>query len=101
MITRAIEPALFTALRVGFEAGIQGDAPPISALQLGQIRSALAAGVSAARRGRPILMVLESTADLYALSDCFAVGGEDHPQVTEAQWDAINELLDKAASAGD
>jgi hypothetical protein len=36
---------------------------------------------------------LESIAELYALGDCFAVGGEGHPRVTYAQWDAINALI--------
>jgi hypothetical protein len=43
--------------------------------------------------------MLESIADLYALGDCFAVGGEGHPRVTDAQWDAINALIDQAARA--
>jgi hypothetical protein len=42
---------------------------------------------------------LESTDELYALGDCFAVGGEGHPHVTDAQWDAINALIDQAARA--
>ena len=78
-----------------------GEAPPISVPQLERIRAALAAGAGAQRRGRPILVILESTTDLYAMGDCFSVGGEDHPEVTETQWNEINVLLDKAASPGD
>ena len=39
----------------------------------------------------------KSIAELYALGDCFAVGGEGHPHVTDAQWDAINALIDQTA----
>ena len=37
-------------------------------------------------------------AELYALGDCFAVGGEGHPRVTEDQWDEINALIDQAVN---
>jgi DNA primase len=40
---------------------------------------------------------LAEIAELYALGDCFAVGGEGHPRVTDAQWDAINALIDQTA----
>ena len=77
MITLAFEQALFAALRAGFECAVRSDAPPISAPQLGRIRPALAAGAAAARRGRPILVRLESAADLYALGDC-SVAPDNH-----------------------
>ena len=61
----------------------------------------VAAAAVTAPRGRPILVRLESTDELYALGlgDCFAVGGEDHPCVTDAQSDEINALIDQAARA--
>ena len=75
-------------------------APPISALQFGRVRSALAGAVAAALPRRSVIVILESAGDLYALGDCFAVGGEGHPRVTNLQWDAINELVDQAAGGG-
>ena len=100
MMKLRVEPDLFVALRAGFEAGATGDAPPISALQFGRVRSALAGAVAAALPRRSVIVILESVGDLYALGDCFAVGGERHPRVTELQWDAINELVDQAANSG-
>jgi hypothetical protein len=99
MITLRIEPLLFSALRAGFEAAACDVDAPISPKVLSRLRPALAAAAATAPRGRSILVMLESIADLYALGDCFAVGGEGHPRVTDAQWDAINALIDQAASA--
>ena len=99
MITLRVEPSLFSALRAGFEAAVCNDDAPISPQLLTRLRPALAAAAVTAPRGRPILVRLESTDELYTLGDCFAVGGEGHPHVTDAQWDAINALIDQAASA--
>ena len=93
-----VEPDLFVALRAGFEAGATSDTPPITALQFGRVRSALVGAAAAALPRRSVTVILESVGDLYALGDCFAVGGEGHPRVTDLQWDAINELVDQAAS---
>jgi hypothetical protein len=100
MMKLGVEPALFVALRAGFEAGATGDNPPINTPQFGRVRSALAGAVAAALPRRSVIVILESVDDLYALGDCFAVGGEGHPRVTELQWHAINELVDQAANSG-
>jgi hypothetical protein len=97
MIVLRVEPSLFSALRTGFEAAVCNDDAPIRPQLLSRLRPALADAAAAAPRGRPILVRLESIAELYALGDCFAVGGEGHPRVTDAQWDAINALIDQTA----
>jgi hypothetical protein len=99
MIILRVEPSLFSALRTGFDAAVRTDDAPIRPQLLSRLRPALADAAAGAPRGRPILVRLESIAELYALGDCFAVGGEGHPRVTEAQWDAINAIIDKAAGA--
>src|SRR5580692_10323976 len=99
MIILRVEPSLFSALRTGFDAAVRTDDAPIRPQLLSRLRPALADAAARAPRGRPILVRLESIAELYALGDCFAVGGEGHPRVTEAQWDAINAIIDKAAGA--
>ena len=43
----------------------------------------------------------KSIGELYTLGDCFAVGGEGHPRLTDAQWDAINALIDQTARTAD
>jgi hypothetical protein len=97
MIILRVEPSLFSALRAGFEAAVRNDDAPIRPQLLSRLRPALADAAATAPRGRPILVRLESIAELYALGDCFAVGGEGHPRVTDAQWDAINALIDQTA----
>ena len=97
MIVLRVEPSLFSALRTGFEAAVCNDDAPIRPQLLSRLRPALADAAATAPRGRPILVRLESIAELYALGDCFAVGGEGHPRVTDAQWDAINALIDQTA----
>jgi hypothetical protein len=81
--------------RTGFEAAVCNDDAPIRPQLLSRLRPALADAAATAPRGRPILVRLEAIAELYALGDCFAVGGEGHPRVTDAQWDAINALIDQ------
>ena len=98
MITLRIEPGLFSALCAGFEAAVCDDDAPIKSKLISRLRPALADAAAKAPRGRPILVMLESSAELYALGDCFAVGGEGHPRVTGDQWDRINALIDQAAS---
>ena len=99
MIMLRIEPGLFSALRAGFEAAACADDAPISTKLLSRLRPALAAAAATAPPRRPILVMLESVAELYALGDCFAVGGEGHPRVTDAQWETINALIDQTAGA--
>ena len=99
MIMLRIEPGLFSALRAGFEAAACDDDAPISPKLISRLRQALADAAAAAPPRRPILVMLESVAELYALGDCFSVGGEGHPRVTGAQWEAINALIDQAAGA--
>jgi hypothetical protein len=97
MIILRVDPSLFSALRTGFEAAVCNDDAPIRPQLLSRLRPALADAAATAPRGRPILVRLESIAELYAVGDCFAVGGEGHPCVTDAQWDAINALIDQTA----
>ena len=97
MIILRVEPSLFSALCAGFEAAVCNDDAPIRPQLLSRLRPALAGAAATAPLGRPILVRLESIAELYALGDCFAVGGEGHPRVTDAQWDAINALIDQTA----
>ena len=97
IITLRVEPSLFSALRTGFEAAVCNDDAPIRPQLLSRLRPALADAAATAPRGRPILVRLESIAELYTLGDCFAVGGEGHPRVTDAQRDAINALIDQTA----
>jgi hypothetical protein len=97
MIAFSIGPPLFSALRAGFEAAAYSVDAPISLQLLNRLRPKMAGAAARSPRGKPILMMLESTEELYALGDCFAVGGEGHPDVTSDQWEAINALIDAAA----
>jgi hypothetical protein len=99
MITLRIEPNLFSALRAGFEAAAFDKDAPIKSKLISPLGLALANAAAKAPRGRLIPVTLESIAELYALGDCFAVGGEGHPRVTEDQWDQINALIDQAVKA--
>jgi hypothetical protein len=99
MIMLRIERDLFSALRAGFEAAACDADAPISPQLLSRLRPALADAAATAPPRQPILVMLESVAELYALGDCFAVGGEGHPRVTVAQWEAINALIDQTAGA--
>ena len=101
MIMLRVELSLFSALCTGFEAAVCNDDAPIRPQLLSRLRPALAAAAATAPRGRPILVRLELIGELYALGDCFAVGGEGHPRVTDAQWDAINALIDQTARTAD
>jgi hypothetical protein len=101
MITLHIEPDLFSALRAGFEASACDKDAPIKSKLISPLRLALANAAAKAPRGRSIPVMLGSIAELYALGDCFAVGGEGHPRVTEDQWDKINALIDQAVRAED
>ena len=83
MIILRVEPSLFSALRTGFEAAVCNDDAPIRPQLLSRLRPALADAAATAPRGRAILVRLESIAEQYAPGDCFAVGGEGHPRVTE------------------
>jgi len=85
MIMLRLEPSLFSALRTGFEAGACNDDAPIRPQLLSRMRPALADAAATAPRGRAILVRLESIAEQYAPGDCFAVGGEGHPRVTDTQ----------------
>ena len=98
MITLRIEPGLFLALRAGFEAAACDKDTPINPKLINPVRLALANAAAKAPHGRPIPVMLESIAELYALGDCFAVGGEGHSHVTEDQWDEINALIDQAVN---
>jgi hypothetical protein len=96
MITLRIEAGLFSALRAGFEAAACDKDAPIKSRLISPLRLALANAAAKAPRGRLILVMLESIAELYALGDYFAVGGEGHPRVSEDQWNKINALIDEA-----
>ena len=98
MITLRFEHALFSALRAGFEAAAYGGTTPINVARVRRLQSALDTAAANAPPRKPFLVMLESVDDLYALGDYFSVGGEGHPKVTEAHWDAINEVIDQASS---
>ena len=87
MITLRMEPQQFAALCAGFDAADDPDAP-IDPTLLAHVRSALAEAKSTALPGLPILVVLQSAAELATLGACFDVGGEDNPNVTDDQWDS-------------
>jgi hypothetical protein len=86
---------LFIALRAGFEAADDDDAP-IDPAARRRVRQALTEAAATTPPGLPTVLVLESNEDLFALSGCWQVGGECHPSVTEDQWNSINALIDDA-----
>ena len=86
-------------MRAGFEASACDNDPPIKSKLIIPLRLALANATTKAPRERLTVVMLESIEELHALGDCFSVGGEGHPRVTEDQWDKINELIDQAIKA--
>ena len=94
-ITLRIPPHDFAALRAGFEAAADDDAP-IDPESLSRVRLALAEADVTTPPGLPVVLTLESTDDLFALSACWEVGGEGHPSVTDDQWYSINALIEQA-----
>ena len=95
MVTLHIQPHLFAALRTGFEAAASDDAPIESEL-INRVRVALTEASATALPGLPVLVTLGSANELSALSACFEVGGELHPDVTDDQWDSIVALVEQA-----
>ena len=87
---------LFIALRAGFEAAADDDAP-IDMEALSRVRLALVEAAATTPPGLPFVLMLESSADLFALSACWEVGGECHPSIAEDQWNSINALLHQAS----
>jgi hypothetical protein len=96
MITLRMEPQQFAAPYAGFDAADDPDAPMDPTL-LAHVRSALAEAKAGAMPGLPILVVLQSGAELATLGACFEVGSEDNPNVTDDQWDSIMALIEHAA----
>src|SRR4051794_30577847 len=96
MITLRMEPQQFAALCAGFDAADDPDAP-IDPTLLVQVRSSLVDAKATALPGLPILVMLNSTAELAALAACFEVGAEDNPNVGNDQWDSVVALLEHAA----
>ena len=97
MITLRVEPSLSSA-RAGFEAAVCNDDAPIKPhCSLGCGRPGCRSCHGASRQADPGEARIDRRA--VPLGDCFAVGGEGHPHVTDAQWDAINALIDQAARA--
>lgn len=99
MITLRMEPQQFTALRAGFDAAADDPDAPIDNSLIARVRGALAEARSAALPGLPILVILQSTDELAALSACFEVGGEGHSDVTDDQWESVLALIERAARA--
>jgi hypothetical protein len=95
MVTLGIQPHLFAALRAGFEAAATDDAP-IDLDLLNRVRMALTEASVTALPGLPVLVRLGSADELNALTACFEVGGELHPDVTDDQWDSILALVAQA-----
>jgi hypothetical protein len=98
MITRRIPQHLFAALRSGFEAGASDDAPLDSDL-LDKVRRTLIEANATSTPGLPIILTLESEAELQAVSTCFEVGGETNPNVSDDQWLSILSLLEQASES--
>jgi hypothetical protein len=97
MITIRLEPQQFTALRTGFDAAASDPDAPIDPTLIADVQSALAEARATALPGLPVLVTLQSTAELDTLGVCFEVGGEGHPGVTDDQLDSIVALVEQAA----
>jgi hypothetical protein len=95
VITLRLPLYLFIALRAGFEVADDDDAP-VNTDALRRVRLALAEAAATTPPGLPTMLTLESEEDLLVLSACWEVGGEDHPSVTEDQWNSINTLISQA-----
>ena len=95
MLTLCIQPHLFATLRAGFEAAATEDAP-IDLELLNRVRVALTEASVTALPGLPVLVSLRSDDELNALTACFEVGGELHPDVTDDQWASILALIEQA-----
>ena len=97
MITLRLEPQQFAALRNGFDAAASDPDAPVDPTLIAAVQSALAEAKATALPGLPVLVTLQSTAELNTLAACFEVGGEGHPDVTDDQWDSIVALIEQAA----
>ena len=95
MVTLGIQPHLFAALRAGFEAAATDDAPFDPEL-LTRVQVALTEASITALPGLPVLVTLGSADELNALTACFEVGGELHPDVTDDQWASILTIVEQA-----
>jgi hypothetical protein len=95
MVTLGIQPLLVPSLRDGFEAAATGDAP-IDLDLLNRVRIALTEASVTALPGLPVLVSLGSADELNALTACFEVGGELHPDVADDQWASIMALVEQA-----
>jgi hypothetical protein len=97
MATLRLEPRQFVVLCAGFDAAANDPDAPIDSSLLAQVRTALADAKATALPGLPILVTLQSTDELAALSACFEFGGEDHPDVADDHWYSLTALIEQAA----
>jgi hypothetical protein len=98
LITLRIEPQQSAALRTGFDAAASDPDAPIDPTLIAGVQSALAEAIATAIPGLPVLVTLESRDELAALSACFEVGGECHPDVTDDQWYSVVAMIEQAAA---
>ena len=97
MITLRMEPQQFTALCISFNTVADDIEAPFDPSLLADVKSRLAEAKATALPGLPVLVTLQSTGELDALEACFEVGGECHPDITDAQWDSLVALIEQAA----
>jgi hypothetical protein len=97
MITLRLEPLQFIALRAGFDAAASDPDAPVDPMLIAGVQSALAEARATALPGLPVLVTLQSTAELDALAACFEVGGESHPDLTDDLWYSLVALIEQAA----
>jgi hypothetical protein len=105
MITLRIPPHLLAPLHDAFDGAAEAvedfEHPPVDLEDVARVRAAFAEAKAAALPGLPVIIELQSGAELFTLQACWEVGGEGAPGVTDDAWDEINALIEAAAQSAD
>ena len=106
MLTIRIPADLLSPMLAAFQVGAEGaddlgDTVPFDLADLASLRERIAAMNCAAKPGLPLLLQLNSLAELRVLDCCFSVGADLGEGLTDDQYLSIRDLLtDRLTSVG-